>query len=109
MVKIYDDLNNIENKSFNNNLNLNIKARSTVALVGESGSGKSSIASLIGHLYYKNSGSIKLGGIDINSLNKKFIREDLDKEVPTMLRYDTHAKNGSMYNTPPTFAISPLF
>lgn len=24
MVKIYDDLNNIENKSFNNNLNLNI-------------------------------------------------------------------------------------
>ena len=44
-------------------------------------------------------------GLTVVIVNKKFIREDLDKEVPTMLRYDTHAKNGSMYNTPPTFAI----
>jgi phosphoserine aminotransferase len=27
------------------------------------------------------------------------------RELPTMLRYDTHAKEGSLYNTPPTFAI----
>ena len=67
----------VDDISVLNNLNLNIKAKSTVALVGESGSGKSSIASLIGHLYYKNSGSIKLGGIDINSLNKKFIRDNI--------------------------------
>ena len=67
----------VDDISVLDNLNLNIKARSTVALVGESGSGKSSIASLIGHLYYKNSGSIKLGGIDINSLNKKFIRDNI--------------------------------
>lgn len=37
------------------------------------------------------------------------IREDLIGEpqegTPTMLRYDTHANNGSMYNTPPTYAI----
>ena len=37
------------------------------------------------------------------------IREDLlDKapdNVPTMLRYKTHADKGSMFNTPPTFAI----
>lgn len=25
--------------------------------------------------------------------------------VPTMLRYDTHAKNNSLYNTPPTYSI----
>ena len=25
--------------------------------------------------------------------------------VPIMLRYDTHAKNNSLYNTPPGFAI----
>lgn len=25
--------------------------------------------------------------------------------TPTMFRYDTHAENGSMYNTPPTYAI----
>ncbi len=37
------------------------------------------------------------------------IREDLlartPDSVPTMLRYQTHADKGSMFNTPPTFAI----
>ena len=37
------------------------------------------------------------------------IREDLlervDEAVPTMLKYQTHAKNDSMFNTPPCFAI----
>jgi phosphoserine aminotransferase len=38
------------------------------------------------------------------------IREDLITKdhhplTPTMLRYDIHAENGSMYNTPPTFGI----
>ena len=37
------------------------------------------------------------------------IRDDLiergPKTIPTMLQYRTHAKNDSMYNTPPTFAI----
>ncbi|CAH1189949.1 Phosphoserine aminotransferase [Paenibacillus plantiphilus] len=36
-------------------------------------------------------------------------REDLvsesPKTIPTMLRYDTHVKNNSLYNTPPSFAI----
>jgi phosphoserine aminotransferase len=37
------------------------------------------------------------------------IREDLIGQpagtVPTMLQYATHAKSGSLYNTPPTFGI----
>lgn len=37
------------------------------------------------------------------------VREDLigapAMTVPTMLRYDTHAKSNSLYNTPPSFAI----
>ncbi|EXX89476.1 MFS transporter [Paenibacillus darwinianus] len=37
------------------------------------------------------------------------IREDLaaesPKSLPSMLRYDTHIKNNSLYNTPPSFAI----
>lgn len=40
------------------------------------------------------------------------IREDLighaKSEVPTMLDYKIHTENGSMYNTPPTFAIYML-
>lgn len=30
---------------------------------------------------------------------------DLSADVPTMLRFDTHAKEGSMYNTPPCYTI----
>ncbi len=41
------------------------------------------------------------------------IRKDLaartdDSKVPTMLRYSTYIDNGSMFNTPPTFAIYML-
>ena len=31
-----------------------------------------------------------------------------NEKVPTMLRYATHVKNNSMYNTPPTFGIYVL-
>jgi phosphoserine aminotransferase len=31
-----------------------------------------------------------------------------NKGVPTMLRYATHVKNNSLYNTPPTFAVRVL-
>ena len=40
------------------------------------------------------------------------IREDLlqrsQKTLPTMLNYAVHAENGSMYNTPPAFAVYTL-
>jgi phosphoserine aminotransferase len=40
------------------------------------------------------------------------IREDLlarsPKSLPTMLNYAVHAENGSMYNTPPAFAVYTL-
>ena len=44
-------------------------------------------------------------GLTVVIMNKKYIREDVRAKVPTMLRYDIHSKNNSMYNTPPTFAI----
>ena len=31
-----------------------------------------------------------------------------NKDVPTMLRYATHVKNNSLYNTPPTFGVYVL-
>ena len=37
------------------------------------------------------------------------VRDDMigkaPESVPTMMNYETHAKNGSMYNTPPTYSI----
>ncbi|MEG6585341.1 3-phosphoserine/phosphohydroxythreonine transaminase [Dendrosporobacter sp. 1207_IL3150] len=36
---------------------------------------------------------------------RKSLLENNPKTVPTMLRYDTHAKNDSLYNTPPSFGV----
>ena len=44
-------------------------------------------------------------GVVIAIIREDLIREDLPESVPTMLRYKTHADNGSMYNTPPAYGI----
>ncbi len=44
-------------------------------------------------------------GVTVVIIREDLIREDLPSTVPTMLRYDTHAKNGSMFNTPPCYPI----
>ena len=44
-------------------------------------------------------------GTVIAIIREDLIRSDLPKEVPTMLRYDIHVQNGSMYNTPPAYGI----
>jgi phosphoserine aminotransferase len=33
------------------------------------------------------------------------LAQDSPKTIPAMFRYDTHAKSGSLYNTPPSFAV----
>ena len=44
-------------------------------------------------------------GVTVVIIREDLIRDDLDKSVPTMFQYKIHADNGSMYNTPPTYAI----
>lgn len=44
-------------------------------------------------------------GLAIAIVREDLIRSDLDEKIPTMLRYDTYANSGSLYNTPPTYNI----
>lgn len=44
-------------------------------------------------------------GMVIAIIREDLIREDLDPKMPIYMRYDTHAKNGSMYNTPNCWSI----
>lgn len=44
-------------------------------------------------------------GMVIVIVREDLIRKDLDEKIPTYMRYDTHAENGSMYNTPNTWSI----
>lgn len=44
-------------------------------------------------------------GVVIAIIREDLITEDTLPGTPTMLKYTTHAKNGSMYNTPPAYGI----
>ncbi|XP_065848647.1 putative ABC transporter B family member 8 isoform X2 [Euphorbia lathyris] len=54
--------------------NLKIEAGKTVALVGASGTGKSTAIALLQRFYDANAGVIKIDGVDIRTLNLKWIR-----------------------------------
>ncbi len=44
------------------------------------------------------------GGVTLVILNKNLLAR-IPENLPSMLDYNTHIKSGSLYNTPPTFAI----
>ena len=44
-------------------------------------------------------------GVVIAIIREDLIRDDVLECTPTMLKYKTHADNGSMYNTPPAYGI----
>ena len=81
-VKGNFEFNNVEfyyeeNKPVLKDLNFKIKANETVAFVGKSGSGKSTIFSLICKLYDPVKGTIKLDGVDLNTLDRDTIRGNI--------------------------------
>ncbi|CAG7908886.1 ABC transporter B family member 11 [Brassica rapa] len=56
---------------------LSIRAGKTVALVGESGSGKSTVISLLQRFYDPDSGNITLDGVELKSLQLKWLRQQM--------------------------------
>lgn len=66
-----------KNEKVLSNITLKINAGETVAFVGRSGAGKSSLVSLLPRFYNKTSGSIKIDGYDIESLELKNLRSHI--------------------------------
>ena len=58
-----------------------------------------------GMLYGGVQKNIGPAGVVIAVIREDLIREDVLPGTPTILRYKTHADNGSMYNTPPAYGI----
>ena len=58
-----------------------------------------------GILYGGVQKNIGPAGVVIAIVREDLITEDVLPGTPTMLRYKTHADNGSMYNTPPAYGI----
>ena len=58
-----------------------------------------------GMLYGGAQKNIGPAGVVIAVVREDLIRDDVLPGTPTMLKYKTHADNGSMYNTPPAYGI----
>ncbi len=63
-----------QNKALDS-LSLTIKAGETVALLGAPGAGKSTLVNLLVRLYDYEEGSIRIGGRDLNQINRDAVRD----------------------------------
>lgn len=81
---------------------LNIDENSFVAFVGPSGAGKSTVFDLLGKYIIPNSGDIKIGGIDINMLENKNLRQTI-----SIVSQDVYLFNRSIYENI-TYGLSDI-
>lgn len=66
-----------DDKKILENISLDIKAGSKIALIGASGSGKTTLAQVISGFYEKQSGSLKYNDIQMENLDKSSLREKI--------------------------------
>lgn len=90
----YDnDIDNPDsNKRVLENINLDIKAGTKVALVGPSGGGKTTLTNLIPRFYDVDFGNITIDGVDVKDLELKFLRNNIG-----MVQQDIYLFSGSVY------------
>ena len=69
LLEINDLHVNVEDKEILHGVNMKLGAGTVNAIVGPSGSGKSTIAKLIASLWDVNSGSIKIGGVNVRQMS----------------------------------------
>ena len=62
-------------------------------------------ATKFGMIYAGAQKNLGPAGVALVIMRKELAERTDDSKVPTMLRYSTYIENGSMFNTPPTFAI----
>lgn len=59
------------------NLNFSVEKGQTVAILGGTGSGKSTLVNLLVRLFDYDTGSITVDGVELNEINKKWIRRNI--------------------------------
>lgn len=60
--------------------------------------------SQFGMIYAGAQKNLGPSGVTIVIVHEDLVKES-PKSIPTMFRYDTHVKNNSLYNTPPSYSI----
>lgn len=77
--------------------NLKIEAGKTVALVGASGSGKSTAIALVQRFYDANSGVVRVDGVDIKTLQLKWLRSQMGLVSQEHALFGTTIKENIMF------------
>lgn len=74
-------------------LSFKIKQGQTVAILGQTGSGKSTLVHLLGRLYDYQKGSIKIDGIELKEIDKKWIRKNVGIILQEPFLYSKNIKD----------------
>lgn len=80
-----------KNKELIKNLSFELKSGQRLAVVGPTGCGKTTLINLLMHFYDIDSGSIKVDGVDINTVSRKSLRQNVG-----MMLQDTWLKSGTI-------------
>ena len=65
------------NQATISNVSFSVKEGQTVAIMGKTGSGKSTLAYLLTRLYDYTSGSIKVDGVELKDIQKRYLRKNI--------------------------------
>lgn len=58
-------------------ISFSVKSGQTIALIGPTGSGKSSLVHLLPRLYEYTKGSIQIDGVELNTIDKSWVRKNI--------------------------------
>lgn len=81
-------------------INLHVKAGTTVAIVGPTGSGKTTLVNLIPRFYDVTSGAVKVDGIDVRKLRQRSLREQISLVLQDTLLFSGTIWENIAYGRP---------
>ena len=82
------------------NISFTVKKGKTVALVGSSGGGKTTICHLLPRFYLCESGEIRIGDVNINSVSTETLREKIAVVQQDVFLFSGSVRDNIMYGSP---------
>lgn len=87
MIELKGVTKNFDSLQVLKGVDLKISPREIVSIMGPSGAGKTTLLQLIGTLDKPNSGTIKINGVDVLSLNEKKLAEFRNRQIGFIFQF----------------------